>query len=476
MCSAPPSTYLPGLVPVPPPSTILDSLFRLAAAYATPPSALVDLRHSVYAYATPSAAADEVTEGEDGAGDAFELGFARGWLENVLATGSRALARGMDETGEWEQAVDGAARLLADLSGPSAQGSTTKTYLLPDPLAALTPPAPFPYPTPPPTRPSSTAPFLPRLSHSTAVSGAPADASASPLRLTVRDGTLLEASTGHRTWGSASILAHLLAASPSRFFPALCASPPAPSPPLRILELGSGTGLVGLTAAAVLSRLGVGARGGAEVVLSDGGDEPQAVLDNLLENVVANEGAMGDGVRVRVERLDWRDYLLESTPTEVSPTPRANERFDILLGTDLVYERGQATLLHAAAAGLLRFPSSFSTATSRPTFWLALPIRPTHADENAEVAELFPSPASSWSAASASALCRTDPATGKAYRLAAVEREELLGPSGFATGRTGRGGVAAMGELRYCVRRIEWEEVPWEGSSGEEGMGSGACC
>ena len=120
MRHAPPSIYLPGLVPVPLPSAILDSLSCLAAAYATPPSAFVDLRPSVYDYAAPSkSVADGIENGDDETGDAFELGFARGWLEKVLALGSRALARGMDETGEWERAVDEAARLLADLSGPS---------------------------------------------------------------------------------------------------------------------------------------------------------------------------------------------------------------------------------------------------------------------------------------------------------------------------------------------------------------------
>ena len=357
--------------------------------------------------------------------------------------------------------LDAALTLLARRA---AQGSTTKTYLLPDPRHALPPPLSYPYPTPPPTRPSSTAPFLPRTSPSTALPSAPSDTSSSTLRLTIRDGTLLEASTGHRTWGSASVLAHLLAASPSRFFPALSASTSSPSSPLRVLELGSGTGLVGLTAAAVLSRLGVGARRGAEVVLSDGGDEPQAVLDNLRENVAANEGAIIGGVSVRVERLDWRDYVLPLE--EGSSAPDAEERFDVLLGTDLVYERGQATLLHAATAGLLRFPSSASTSsTSRPTFWLALPLRPTHADEDAEVASLFPSPSSTMGAPPTSHLRRIDPASGKTYRLVAVEREELLGPSGFAAtragaGRVGRGGAAAMGELRYCVLRIEWKEVP----------------
>lgn len=324
-----------------------------------------------------------------------------------------------------------------------------KTYLLPH--AAHWPTSALAYPTPPTTRPGSTVPFAPRASPAVSWS----DVAEQALALTIRDGTLLEASTGHRTWGSASILSHLLAANPSRFFPPRPGSPS--RDPLRVLELGSGTGLVGLTAAAVLSREGP-AR--AEVVLSDGGDEPEAVLSNLRDNVAANSARLSPDVHVRVERLDWRDYLLSAGESVASPTssnaPPHAERFDLLLGTDLVYERDQAVLLHAAAAGLLRFPSA--SLNPAPTFWLALPIRPTHAQENAQVAALFP-PAASAPPAAAPELQRTDPATRRTYRLVALEREELVGPSGFAATGAVRGRASAMGELRYCVVRIGWQEV-----------------
>ncbi|GAA6046753.1 hypothetical protein JCM3770_003150 [Rhodotorula araucariae] len=442
MGDTPPSIFLPGLVPVPTPDAVLACISRLSTFCATP-SAHVDLRPSVYAYS-----ASQVHD-EDEA-DAFELDFARSWLEKVLAVGSRALARGEDTTGSWERAVDDAARLLAAMSGPSAQGSSTHTYLLPSPTSSLSSAtASFPYPTPPPTRPSSTAPSLARDSPSTPTDLAPAAPVEDALSLTIRDGTLVEASTGHRTWGAATILAHLLAASPSRFFPAV----PLGTRPLRVLEVGSGTGLVGLSAAAVLARAGHH----AEVTLSDGGAEPDAVLANLRENVAIN-APTEKGVRIRVERLDWGDYV-PGAAGRWSPADAANtaERFDVVFGADLAYERGQTALLHAAAAGLLRFPlHTAAAAADDPTFWLALPLRPTHTVEMAEVEAHFP-PLSA-AAPVAPSLVRRDGASGRVYRLVTREREDLCGPSGFG-GMAPRGRVRTSGEVRYVVMRVGWEEV-----------------
>ncbi|GEM10829.1 glucose-inducible SAM-dependent methyltransferase [Rhodotorula toruloides] len=326
-----------------------------------------------------------------------------------------------------------------------AQGSLTKTYLLPRPTGHLDNPqrtSSFAYPTPPPTRPASTVPFE-RFSPPPHSAIPPADIS-----LTVRDGTLVEASTGHRTWGAASLFSHRLASSSSSYLPF------APSNrSLRVLELGSGTGLVGLAAAKVLEALDVPAR----VVLSDGGDEPDTVLANLRENVEANfppADSAASCVKVTSERLDWRDYL-PSSPSIRAVSHMRQERYDLLLGTDLAYERGQATLLHAAVAVLLRFPSSApSRDEPNPVFWLTVALRPTHTAEIAEVDSLFPS--SSISSSVNPALLRTH--DGKLYRLVSTATEDVVGPDGFA-GRAVRGKMGARGEMRYRIYRVEWEEM-----------------
>lgn len=463
MSSTPPSSFLPPLYPLPLPSALAPYISLLSSSCA-PSSAIVDLRPAVASYDPALAGAEEEA-------DAFETTFAQGWLEKVVALGARALTRG--EHAEWEAVVESAARLLAALSGPSgastpierrpcapqclpfclsrlaAQGSVTKTYLLPRTIRLFdgkqTAYQTLGYPTPPPTRPASVVPFE-RSSPATAQS----TTLAPEISLTIRDGTLVEASTGHRTWGAASIFAHRLASSPSTYLPLT----PNPGRILRVLELGSGTGLVGLATAKVLEALDVPAR----VVLSDGGDEPQTVLANLRENVSANLAPPESaecGVKVDIERLDWRDYLPSSSSYSTLDHSQG-ERHDLILGSDLAYERGQATLLHAAVAGLLRFPSPLSSTADdpRPVFWLTIALRPTHRFETAEVDAVFPS-ASSAPAPDPSLLRQHD---GKAYRLVTASFDEVVGPDGFA-GRAVRGRVAARGEMRYRTYRIEWQEV-----------------
>lgn len=77
----------------------------------------------MYDYSVSRASADEEA-------DAFEIAFARSWLEKVVALGSRQLARGQGEADEWEQAVDEAASLLSVLSGPSCAAHSVRFQLL----------------------------------------------------------------------------------------------------------------------------------------------------------------------------------------------------------------------------------------------------------------------------------------------------------------------------------------------------------
>ncbi|BGO94964.1 hypothetical protein NBRC10512_003864 [Rhodotorula toruloides] len=442
MSPSPPSTSLPALHPLPSPSSLLAPISSLTT-FLSPSSSVVDLRPPVSSY-------NPLQAEEEQEADEFEARYAKGWLERVVALGARQDARGEEGEG-WERVVESAARVLAGLLGPSAQGSVTKTYLLPRATRHLEtkpsetkPSIPsFPYPSPPPTRPASTVPFDP--SHPVQLFPPP---TSSDIALTIRDGTLVEASTGHRTWGAATLFSHRLASSPSTFLPLS----PSDERPLRVLELGSGTGLVGLATAKVLQALDVPAR----VVLTDGGDEPDTVLANLGENVEANfplAESADSCVKVDVQRLDWRDYLPASlSSVSLAHSHSQAERYDLLLGTDLAYERGQATLLHSAVAGLLRFPSH-SLDQVKPVFWLTIALRPTHAAEIAEVDSLFPSSSSS----------PLDPSLsrhyeGKAYRLVTTATEEMVGPDGFA-GRAVRGRMAARGEMRYRIYKVEWEEV-----------------
>ncbi|KAG6999598.1 NADH-cytochrome b5 reductase [Physcia stellaris] len=108
-----------------------------------------------------------------------------------------------------------------------------------------------------------------------------------PLHITLHEPTLTADNLGHKTWLSSYLLARRL--------PTLLNSyllPPPHSPPLRILELGSGTGLLGLTAAFLLPR--------AKVHLTD----LPPILANLTKNVRLNNFPP-DHNMPEVRELDW---------------------------------------------------------------------------------------------------------------------------------------------------------------------------
>ncbi|XP_047955894.1 protein N-lysine methyltransferase METTL21A-like [Salvia hispanica] len=112
-------------------------------------------------------------------------------------------------------------------------------------------------------------------------------------------------------WPAAATLVSLLDRQALPLLP-----PPSPNRPLRLLELGSGTGLVGIAAAAVL---------GAAVTVTD----LPHVLPNLQFNVDANAAALAPrGGHVRVAALSWGD---EAQMEEVGT------KFDVVLGSDVVY-------------------------------------------------------------------------------------------------------------------------------------------
>lgn len=106
--------------------------------------------------------------------------------------------------------------------------------------------------------------------------------------------------TGYRTWEAALVLSEYLIASS-------CGATAAGTS--RVLELGAGTGLVGL----VLSKLGY------DVTLTDG--DP-IVVERLKKTVRLN------GLTARVEQLVW------SSPNDVC---RANE-YDVLVAADVLYD------------------------------------------------------------------------------------------------------------------------------------------
>jgi predicted nicotinamide N-methyase len=104
---------------------------------------------------------------------------------------------------------------------------------------------------------------------------------------------------------------------------------------LRVVELGCGLGVPSITAA----------RGGAEVIATDGDIDALGLVDRNAE---------ANGVQVETAAVDWADpdELVERGP------------FDLVLGTDVLYERPSVAML----LGLLP--------RLAPVAWIADPGRP----------------------------------------------------------------------------------------------------
>lgn len=248
-----------------------------------------------------------------------------------------------------------------------------------------------------------------------------------PLSITLRDTTLLADSTGFRTWGSSTLLSQRLASDPSTSF-----SFETPNRPLRILELGSGTGLVGLTTAAIMRLL-------ERPVHIDLSDFEDAVLDNLQHNIKLNADNL-DSSTLSVRRLDWYNFVSGALPPaeEQSAAP---DGYDYILAADVIYEPLHVEGVLSTVVHLLRLDEA-------ATLHLVLPLRPTHAD----VHDAFDD---AVSPSSEGCYTRQD-LYGRQWRLVTRERTVATGEDGFGDGRVR---VSDGKVTRYWVYRIGWARV-----------------
>lgn len=258
--------------------------------------------------------------------DAFETQYTQTWLRAVVAWGCR---HGEDAL------VDTSAALLARMAGQLAAGPRACTYRF----------------------------FL--------GAGHPLAPSEAAAHVCIRDIPLTEDALGGRTWGAAPYLARRLmlqyeAASPH-----------------RILELGAGTGLVGLALAAWSQQQGRT----MHAVLTD---HHATVLANLQHNATTNHLAVG------VAQLDWqRVYdeekgetssyvstaqklpLANESQARAFPTVARSAQFDTLLAADCIYDPAHAAWIAAVAQRHLARTSERGV----PELHLMLPLRRRHAPE-----------------------------------------------------------------------------------------------
>ncbi|KAK7739685.1 hypothetical protein SLS53_005652 [Cytospora paraplurivora] len=153
---------------------------------------------------------------------------------------------------------------------------------------------------------------------------------------------------GLQSWGASIVISDIMCSSPEQFGLTAAALGAAP----RIIELGAGTGLVGITMAKLLPRIGVA---DAEIIATD---YHPAVLANLRDNVTANFPTCGSSPPVKTCLLDWSAPCLDA-PLHMPA--------DMLVATDVVYAPEHAIWLRDCAAKLL---------APHGAFWLIASVRP----------------------------------------------------------------------------------------------------
>ncbi|KAI0294440.1 hypothetical protein BC826DRAFT_1012382 [Russula brevipes] len=218
-------------------------------------------------------------------------------------------------------------------------------------------------------------------------------------------------SVGAQTWGSACVLAEMIAEAPARFglwcgdgegqkrgASSLLSDGRRPcvgASAIRVLELGAGTGLVSLTIGKVLEEAAAGSPSSscrAEIVASD---FYSRALENLRLNIQRNFprvprlGRDDDGpnsgstppptrdLSIFAHFLDW-EQAADAARTLEAPF---DAPFDEVFGADIVYELEHAAWISACLKRVLR-------QTGR--FHLVIPLREGFARESATVERVFP--------------------------------------------------------------------------------------
>ncbi|PWN45506.1 hypothetical protein IE81DRAFT_193247 [Ceraceosorus guamensis] len=292
----------------------------------------------------------------------FELRYSRIWLSALVKTG---LAWVDDDPTRAETAdedvtvlLDRATELLSACAGKSASGPIFRIYHFNSPVGSLA--------------------------------------------VKMRDGTLTADALGSRTWGSAPILAQQLMSPFCRLVNEK--KPPGKTSAMQILELGAGTGLVGLAIAALVQRMKPNLR--ANVCLTDFHPD---VLENLAFNVRQNFSSdlaepAGHSVQgqVSVAHLDWSQVSKEAAPDQSHNSTddhrealSAHPQNDMIVAADCCYERHHAVWLRATVERYLSREYVLGNDRCNENsplgaLHLLNAIRATHSYESRAIEEVFP--------------------------------------------------------------------------------------
>ncbi|KAF9132873.1 hypothetical protein BGW39_011166 [Mortierella sp. 14UC] len=237
-----------------------------------------------------------------------------------------------------------------------------------------------------------------------------------PQSLQIHDPSFTGGDVGFKTFGSAYLLSkHIAQGDIPQLEPWTSESTTSHLPLPKILELGSGTGLTGFTAALYSNPQG------PRVILSD-------YHPNVITTLRHNSSLNNLDNKCDIQLLDWRDILRKrklrwnawqhrdgqdkqaekTTPTpqrsteydNVAPAPLSSystetddyqeelpesERMDLIIGAEVVYDHGHAELVAHVVdeylkKELISQDKQIPLERRRPAFHIMFPLRKTHAD------------------------------------------------------------------------------------------------
>ena len=152
--------------------------------------------------------------------------------------------------------------------------------------------------------------------------------------ITLREPSLTGDNLGHKTWAASYMLAKRLPCV-RKSLPISSDAERTQGPSLRVLELGAGTGLVGIAAAAIF---------GTHVDLTD---LPE-ICENLAFNCQKNESVIHEhGGSSSVFPLDW-SYLPPEEDLSIG------DKYDVILAADSLYSPQHPSMLTSAIARYLK--------------------------------------------------------------------------------------------------------------------------
>jgi predicted nicotinamide N-methyase len=169
----------------------------------------------------------------------------------------------------------------------------------------------------------------------------------SQIEISIHEPTLTSDNIGFKTWGASYLLSKRLHTLEL----------PQSDNPLRVLELGSGTGLVGMAAAAVL---------GASVLLTDLPEIEGNMTRNVKQNRPAIE-ALGGSVTSAI--LDWSSCEDILWPAVLDPTDNTQSTitvnresdpislFPVIVAADSIYAKEHPAMLVGAIAAWVSLSS-----------------------------------------------------------------------------------------------------------------------